>query len=72
MRKNFGLKTETSLRAGCDVPGSYKETCYNISCNENTGELSAMCQRMDGSWQPTRIDAGFANCNGNLTYPDQC
>ena len=71
MRKTLGIKTETSVRAGCDIPGSYKRTCRMISCDSN-GILSAICQKRDGSWQQTSIDANFANCDGNLTYPDNC
>lgn len=71
MRK-IGIKTETSVRAGCDVPGSYKYTCYDISCDDYTGIVTATCQKRDGSWQNTSIDANFANCDGYLTYPDYC
>jgi hypothetical protein len=52
-------------------PGSYPQTCRNVSVDGNT--LYANCQRIDGSWIDTSIyfydctADGIANTDGRLT-----
>ncbi|MEW6143711.1 MAG: CVNH domain-containing protein [Thermodesulfobacteriota bacterium] len=51
-------------------PGSYKDTCRSI--NVYGGNLTAQCQKADGSWKNTSIqyydcEGGITNENGNLT-----
>jgi hypothetical protein len=61
--------SESSVNSTCPyVPsGSYQQTCRNIHVT-----LSAECQKIDGSWQPTTLDltylsnADVENANGTL------
>src|ERR1700676_1471919 len=50
--------------------GSYARTCTNVQTYG--GQLTAECQRMDGSWDRSSVDlqrcpGGVANTDGRLT-----
>ncbi|WP_287310364.1 CVNH domain-containing protein [Moorena sp. SIO1G6] len=48
--------------------GNFSQTCYDSSVSGSI--LSSICQRMNGSWQPTAInlDEYIENIDGGLTW----
>src|ERR1700757_4897635 len=63
-----GAVALTTVPAHAQPGGSYVESCREIRTFGDT--VSAVCRRMDGSWQQTEVRGcrgGIANMNGHLT-----
>ena len=63
-----GAVALTTVPAHAQPGGSYVESCRDIRAFGDT--VSAVCRRMDGSWQQTEVRGcrgGIANTNGHLT-----
>ena len=63
-----GALALTTIPAHAQPGGSYVESCRDIRAFGDT--VSAVCRRMDGSWQQTEVRGcrgGIANMNGHLT-----
>jgi hypothetical protein len=63
-----GAVALTTIPAQAQPGGSYLETCRYVRTFGNT--VSAMCRRMDGSWERTEVSGcrgPIANTNGHLT-----
>ena len=63
-----GAVALTTVPAHAQPGGSYVESCREI--RTFGGTVSAVCRRMDGSWERTEVRGcrgGIANMNGHLT-----
>jgi CVNH domain len=57
-------------------PGTYQQTSRNIRfepAEQGRFYLIAECQKVDGTWQESKLKYDIANCDGQLKFaPNGC
>jgi hypothetical protein len=64
------MLTSMATAQASDLPRGYSQTCQNLGYDEETGELLARCQTIDGEYQHTFIELNkyITNDEGKLVW----